>query len=209
MRNLLSGIINDVAPFFITSRRLGMWRNFRMKTKRPVDLGLHIMMGRVGGLAFFMMFCMVFCIVFSLGFGLSAQSAYAQQPSTAYPSKAITIIVPFAAVGNTDVKTRMVAQQLSAILGQAVIVDNKPGASGNIGMELLARSTPDGYTIGMGSFGPLAVNQWIYPKMRFSPDSVVPIILLEKSPLVLVTPVTKSFRTLDDVLSAAKKSPGS
>jgi tripartite-type tricarboxylate transporter receptor subunit TctC len=166
-----------------------MTRNFRSIKKVFVGLGLAGVLSLVGGLA--------------------ARVAWAQQGSSPYPSKAITIIVPFPAGGNTDVKTRMVAQQLSAILGQPVIVDNRPGASGNIGMELLARATPDGYTIGMGSFGPLAVNQWIYPKMKFSPDSVVPIILLEKSPLVLVTPASKVFRSLDDVISTAKKLPGS
>ena len=135
--------------------------------------------------------------------------ALAQPGAAPYPAKAITIIVPFAAGGNTDVKTRLVAQQLSAILGQPVIVDNKPGASGNIGTEMVARAAPDGYTIGMGSFGPLAVNPWIYPRLNFAPDSLVPIILLEKSPLVLSTPVSKPYKTVADIVTAAKKAPGS
>lgn len=125
-----------------------------------------------------------------------------------YPAKPITIIVPFAAGGNTDVKTRLVALQLSKLLGQPVIIDNKPGASGNIGMELLSKAAPDGYTIGMGSFGPLAVNPSIYPKINFDPRGMLPIYLLEKSPLVLVTPADRSFRSVKDVVTAAKQKPG-
>src|SRR5262249_14194598 len=126
-----------------------------------------------------------------------------------YPSKPITIIVPFAAGGNTDVKTRLVALQLASILGKPVIVDNRPGASGNIGIEMLARATPDGYTIGMGSFGPLAVNPSIYPKVNFDPKSFVPIVLLEKSPLVLTTPADKPYKSVKEVVAASKAKPGS
>ncbi len=66
---------------------------------------------------------------------------------------------------------------------------------------------PDGYTIGMGSFGPLAVNSWVYPKVSFDPKSLVPIVLLEKSPLVLTTPVDRPFKTVADVVAAAKAKP--
>ena len=125
-----------------------------------------------------------------------------------YPTKPITIIVPFAAGGNTDVKTRLVAKQLGEILKQPVIVENKPGASGNIGIELLTKAVADGHTIGMGSFGPLAVNPWIYPKLGFDPKTLVPIILLEKSPLVLSVPADKPFKTLAEVVAAAKAKPG-
>ena len=132
----------------------------------------------------------------------------AQDAAASYPTKAITIIVPFAAGGNTDVKTRLVAKQLGEILKQPVIVDNRPGASGNIGIELLTRAVPDGYTIAMGSFGPLAVNPWIYPKINYDPKTLVPIILLEKSPLVLTVPTDRPFKTVADVVAAAKAKPG-
>jgi len=137
-----------------------------------------------------------------------ALPSLAQEPAADFPTKAITIIVPFAAGGNTDVKTRRVAQQLTTLLGKPVIVDNRPGASGNIGIELLAKAQPDGYTIAMGSFGPLAVNPWIYPKVNFDPKSLVPIILLEKSPLVLSTPAAKPYRSVAEVVAAAKAKPG-
>lgn len=135
-------------------------------------------------------------------------AASAQDATSNYPSKAITIIVPFAAGGNTDVKTRLVAKQLAELLKQPVVVDNRPGASGNIGIELLTRSAPDGYTPAVGSLGPLAVNPWIYPKLGFDPRTLVPIILLEKSPLVLAVPAEKPFNTLGDVVNAAKAKPG-
>ena len=134
---------------------------------------------------------------------------FAQDPAASYPNKALTIIVPFAAGGNTDVKTRLIARQLSDILKQPVVVDNKPGASGNIGIEFVTKAAPDGYTIAMGSFGPLAVNPSIYPKLNFDPKSLVPIILLEKSPLVLTVPTDRPFRTVADVVRAAKAKPGS
>lgn len=135
-------------------------------------------------------------------------SALAQDAVESFPNRTVTIIVPFAAGGNTDVKTRLVAKQLGTILKQPVIIDNRPGASGNIGIELLTRAAPDGYTIAMGSFGPLAVNPWIYPKVNFDPKTLVPIILLEKSPLVLAVPAAKPYRTVADVVAAAKAKPG-
>lgn len=135
-------------------------------------------------------------------------AAFAQPAAPGYPAKPITIIVPFAAGGNTDVKTRLVAKRMGEILGQSVIVDNKPGASGNIGMELAGRAAPDGYTLAMGSFGPLAVNPWIYPKLNFDPKAFVPIILLEKSPLVLVAPMDRPFGNVNEVVAAAKARPG-
>jgi len=139
---------------------------------------------------------------------LTTIATHAQDAASSYPNRPITIVVPFAAGGNTDVKTRVVAKELGQILGQSIIVDNKPGASGNIGMEYVGRSTPDGYTIGMGSFGPLAVNPTIYPKLNFDPKGFVPVILLEKSPLVLVTPADKPFKSLADVIAEAKARPG-
>ena len=138
----------------------------------------------------------------------AGSAALAQDSVESYPNRTVTIIVPFAAGGNTDVKTRLVAKQLGTILKQPVIIDNRPGASGNIGIELLTRAAPDGYTIAMGSFGPLAVNPWIYPKVNFDPKALVPIILLEKSPLVLAVPVAKPYKTVADVVAAAKAKPG-
>jgi tripartite-type tricarboxylate transporter receptor subunit TctC len=147
-------------------------------------------------------------LAMSITLGVNSVS-HAQDSAATYPNKALTIVVPFAAGGNTDVKTRLVARQLSEILKQPVVIDNKPGASGNIGIEFVSKAAPDGYTIAMGSFGPLAVNASIYPKLNFDPKSLMPIILLEKSPLVLSVPADRPFRSVADVVKAAKAKPGS
>ena len=154
------------------------------------------------------MFKQAFPRVIPMLLAAAGGAALAQDAVESYPNRTVTIIVPFAAGGNTDVKTRLVAKQLATILKQPVIIDNRPGASGNIGIELLTRAAPDGYTIAMGSFGPLAVNPWIYPKVNFDPKALVPIILLEKSPLVLAVPAAKPYRTVADVVAAAKAKPG-
>ena len=154
------------------------------------------------------MFKQAFPRVIPILLAAAGGAALAQDAVESYPNRTVTIIVPFAAGGNTDVKTRLVAKQLGTILKQPVIIDNRPGASGNIGIELLTRAAPDGYTIAMGSFGPLAVNPWIYPKVNFDPKALVPIILLEKSPLVLAVPAAKPYRTVADVVAAAKAKPG-
>jgi tripartite-type tricarboxylate transporter receptor subunit TctC len=147
-------------------------------------------------------------LAMSVALGVNSVS-HAQDSAATYPNKALTIVVPFAAGGNTDVKTRLVARQLSEILKQPVVIDNKPGASGNIGIEFVSKAAPDGYTIAMGSFGSLAVNASIYPKLNFDPKSLMPIILLEKSPLVLSVPADRPFRSVADVVKAAKAKPGS
>ena len=154
------------------------------------------------------MFKQAFPRVIPILLAAAGGAALAQDAVESFPNRTVTIIVPFAAGGNTDVKTRLVAKQLGTILKQPVIIDNRPGASGNIGIELLTRAAPDGYTIAMGSFGPLAVNPWIYPKVNFDPKTLVPIILLEKSPLVLAVPAAKPYKTVADVVAAAKAKPG-
>lgn len=126
-----------------------------------------------------------------------------------YPSKPITLVVAFSAGGNNDLRARQLGVPVGALLGQTIVVDNKPGASGNIGHDLVARATPDGHTLGIGAMGPLAVNPSLFPKMAFDPQrDFVPVVLIEKAPLVLVTRVDKPFKTLKDVLVAAKARPG-
>jgi tripartite-type tricarboxylate transporter receptor subunit TctC len=90
-----------------------------------------------------------------------------------------------------------------------VIVDNKPGASGNIGHDFVAKAAPDGYTLGIGAMGPLAVNPSLYPKLNFDPlKDFTPIVLIERAPLVLVTRADKPFKSMQDVVEAAKANPG-
>jgi tripartite-type tricarboxylate transporter receptor subunit TctC len=147
-------------------------------------------------------------IIASLIFTLfSIPVSIAQTP---YPNKPISFIVPYGTSGSADPRSRQVTQKMSVVLKQSFIVENKPGAGGNIGTEFIARANPDGYTIGMGNFAPLSVNKYLFEVLRFDPEKdVVPIILIEKGPLVLVVNTNSPFKTIDDIVRAAKAKPGS
>ncbi len=126
-----------------------------------------------------------------------------------YPSKLITWICPYAAGGNADNRSRQVARVMQTLLGQTIIIDNKAGAGGNIGTDAIARAKPDGYTIGMGNFAPLAVNHALFKKLNFDPfNDIVPIMLIERGPLVLMVRSESPYKTVQDIVSAAKASPG-
>lgn len=126
-----------------------------------------------------------------------------------YPSKPINFIVPYGAGGSSDSRSRQIAQKMSAILRQPIIVDNKPGAGGNIGTEVIVRSAPDGYTIGMGNYAPMAVNKTLFGKLRYDPETdLTPIMLIEKGPLVLVVNPSSPYKTVQDIVAAAKAKPG-
>ena len=117
-----------------------------------------------------------------------AGTTFAQPAISGYPSKPIRLIVPFPAGGSVDATSRALAQKLSEQLGQPIVVDNRPGAGGNIGMDALAKSPPDGYTLGMGALSTHAVNPALFAKMPF--DAVkdfAPISLVVITPNVLVT----------------------
>ena len=143
-----------------------------------------------------------------LGFAAAAMLSH---PAAAqdYPAKPVTLVVSYAAGGNNDIRARQLGIPVASMLGKPVIVDNKPGASGNIGHDFVARAAADGYTLGIGAMGPLAVNAALYPKLPFDPlGAFVPVVLIEKSPLVLVTRVEKPFQNVKDVVAAAKARPG-
>jgi len=126
-----------------------------------------------------------------------------------YPNKPINFIVPYGAGGGADSRSRQIAQKMSVILGQPIIVDNKPGAGGNIGTEFISRAAPDGYTIGMGNFAPMAVNKTLFGNLRYDPErDITPITLIEKGPLVLVVNPNSPYKTVKDIVDAAKAKPG-
>jgi tripartite-type tricarboxylate transporter receptor subunit TctC len=126
-----------------------------------------------------------------------------------YPSKPITIICPYPAGGNTDQRSRQFGRFMSAALGVPFVVDNKPGAGGNIGTELITRAKPDGYTIGMGNFAPLAVNPTMFKKINFDPvKDLAPICLIERGPLVLMVRHESPFKSVKDIVAAARAKPG-
>jgi tripartite-type tricarboxylate transporter receptor subunit TctC len=127
----------------------------------------------------------------------------------AYPSKPINFIVPYGAGGGADSRSRQIAQKMSVILKQPIIVDNKPGAGGNIGTEFISRAAPDGYTIGMGNFAPMAVNKTLFGNLRYDPESdITPIVLIEKGPLILVVNPNSPYKTVQEIVAAAKAKPG-
>jgi len=137
---------------------------------------------------------------------LLPQLSFAQDK---YPSKLITWICPYGAGGNADSRSRQVTKAMQAVLGQIIIVDNKAGAGGNIGTEAISKAKPDGYTIGMGNFAPLAVNHALFKKLNFDPfNDLVPIMLIERGPLVLMVRAESPYKTVKDIVAAAKASPG-
>jgi len=133
--------------------------------------------------------------------------SYAQEK---YPSRPINWICPYAAGGNADTRSRQVSKVMSEILGQPILIDNKAGAGGNIGTEAIVRAKPDGYTVGMGNFAPLAVNHALFKKLNFDPfNDIVPITLIERGPLILMVRADSPFKSVKDIVNAAKASPGS
>ena len=140
------------------------------------------------------------------GVALAPGLAFAQDK---YPSKIITWICPYAAGGNADNRSRQVSRLMSADLGQNIIIDNKAGAGGNIGTAAIAKAKPDGYTIGMGNFAPLAVNHALFKNMNFDPfTELVPILLLERGPLILMVRPDSPYKTVKELVAAAKATPG-
>jgi tripartite-type tricarboxylate transporter receptor subunit TctC len=126
-----------------------------------------------------------------------------------YPNKPITWVCPYAAGGNADSRSRQVAKAMSAIFGQPIIIDNKAGAGGNIGTEIIARAKADGYTLGMGNFAPLAVNQALFKKLNFDPQNdLAPICLIERGPLILMVRNDSPYKSVKDIVAAAKAAPG-
>jgi tripartite-type tricarboxylate transporter receptor subunit TctC len=126
-----------------------------------------------------------------------------------YPSKPIRIVVPLTAGGPTDILARIVAEPLGKRLHQSVVVDNKPGAGGNIGADAVAKSAPDGYTLFLGTSGPLSINQSLYGNLSFDPSKdFTPIIALASAPFVVAVNPKLPAKTLPELIAYAKQNPG-
>ncbi|WP_312564866.1 tripartite tricarboxylate transporter substrate binding protein [Diaphorobacter sp.] len=126
----------------------------------------------------------------------------------AYPSKPIRLIVPFPPGGGTDMIARTVAQKLADQNQWNVVVDNRPGAGGNLGVDAAAKSAPDGYTLVMGQTSNLAINPSLYAKLPYDPlKDLVPIALVSSSPIVMAAPAKSPYKTFADVVAAAKAKP--
>lgn len=148
-----------------------------------------------------------------LCFGLSVSALLIAAPqgtfAQSYPTKPIRLLVPYAAGGATDIMARVVAQKLSENLGQQMVVENRPGAGGNIAADAVAKAAPDGYTLFFGSTGPLVINPSLYAKLSFEPvKDFAPIGLVGDMPLFLVVPVSQPVHSIKDLIALAKAKPG-
>jgi tripartite-type tricarboxylate transporter receptor subunit TctC len=141
--------------------------------------------------------------------GALAIAPFAAQAQAAFPSKALTIIVPFSAGGTTDILARVVGQYMAKDLGQPVIIDNRAGAGGNIGAQMVARAAPDGYTLLMGTVGTHAINQSLYKKMAFDPiKDFAPLTRVALVPNLLVANPSQPYKNVKELIAYAKANPG-
>lgn len=142
-----------------------------------------------------------------LGVGLLCLNTHAQ--TTPWPTKPVTLIVPFAAGGGTDIGSRIVAQRLSQIWGQSVVVDNRGGAGGNVGLEVVSRAKPDGYTLLTGNVGTQSINPTLYKKLNYNPDTAfTPIGLFAELPFVLAVTSGLPAKNVKELVALAKARPG-
>ncbi|MDQ3216018.1 MAG: tripartite tricarboxylate transporter substrate binding protein [Pseudomonadota bacterium] len=126
-----------------------------------------------------------------------------------YPSKPIRIVVPFPPGGGTDLIARESSQRVARATGWIFVIDNKPGAGGNLGVDAVAKSAPDGYTLVFGQTSNLAINPTLYAKLPYDPQKdLAPIVLVANAPLVMVTGASSPYQTLADAVAAAKAQPG-
>jgi len=140
---------------------------------------------------------------------LAAQLVAAPAIAQGYPLKPVRMIVPVAPGGGADIVSRLVAQKLSERFSQQVIVDNRPGAGGIVGLEILARSNPDGYTISQGGVGPLAVNPSLHPKLSYDPlKDFAPILRAVSALNVLVVHPSLPVQSVKDLIALARANPG-
>jgi tripartite-type tricarboxylate transporter receptor subunit TctC len=133
-----------------------------------------------------------------------AASSFAQN----YPDRPIKLIIPYTPGGGTDTVGRMLAEKIATDLKWTILVDNKPGAGGNIGMDLVAKAKPDGYTLGMGQTSNLAINPALMSKMPFDAvNDLVPVAFVAEVPMVLVVTASSPWKNLGDLIKAAKAKP--
>ncbi|MEY4751783.1 MAG: hypothetical protein RIQ60_3997 [Pseudomonadota bacterium] len=127
----------------------------------------------------------------------------------AWPAKPIRLVVPFPPGGGTDIIARETSQRVAKATGWTFVIDNKPGAGGNLGIDAVAKAPADGYTLALGQTSNIAINATLYSKLPYDPvKDLTPIVLLANAPLVMVTGAGTPYKTLADVVSAARSRPG-
>jgi len=144
----------------------------------------------------------------AIGILLSAPMLLPALAQEAYPTRAITIVVPFPPGGAADALPRLLADRLTATLGQPIVIQNKAGATGNIGAESVANAKPDGYTLLSSPPPPLVINQSLFPQLGFDPARFVPITVLAGAPNVLVAHPKLRANSADELIALAKAQPG-
>ena len=146
--------------------------------------------------------------IMSAAVGLSVLSSGTALSQTAWPNRPVTIVVPFAPGGGTDIGTRIVAQRLSQLWGQSVVIDNKGGAGGNVGLEVVSRAKPDGYTLLTGNVGTQSINPTLYKKLNYNPDTAfTPIGLFAELPFVLAVTNSLPANNVKELIALAKSKP--
>jgi len=139
----------------------------------------------------------------------AAGATAAVAADAAYPTQPIKLIVPFPPGGGTDIVSRLILDKVREDTGWTFVADNKAGAGGNIGLDAVAKSKADGYTMGMGQTANLAINPTLYPRMPYdAAKAFTPVALVAGQPVVLVVSSSSSFRTVADLVAAAKAKPG-
>ena len=145
---------------------------------------------------------------FSVVLGMGAIGLAGAVHAQAWPAKPVTVVVPFAPGGGTDIGTRIVAQKLSQLWGQPVVVDNRGGAGGNLGLDIAARAKPDGYTLVTGNVGTQSINPTLYRKLSYNPDTAfAPIGLFAELPFVLAVTNSLPVKNVQELVALAKAQP--
>jgi tripartite-type tricarboxylate transporter receptor subunit TctC len=152
-------------------------------------------------------------LVLGAGLACAASIALPAAAQSNWPTRSVKIVVPFPAAGTTDILARAIAPELSKAFGQQFIVDNRAGAGGNVGSEIVAHSPPDGYTLLMGTVGTHGINRALYSKLPYDPiKDFAPITMVAGVPNVMVVPAEKSrslgILTVADFIRYAKAHPG-
>jgi len=146
---------------------------------------------------------------FTLVGGAAAALPFGARAQADYPTRPITLIVPYAAGGGNDVLARGVAEPMGKVLGQPVVVENHGGAGGSLGTRQVAKSPPDGYTLGLGGTGTLAVDPTLYPNVGYDPrKDFAPVGLIATSPLIILVNPSLPAHNVQELIALAKKQPG-
>ena len=127
----------------------------------------------------------------------------------AYPTRAIKIIVPYPPGGTSDILARTIGQKLGDALGQTIVVENKPGANGNVGADLVAKSAPDGYTFLLADIGAIAISPSVYLTLPFDPTKdFSPVTMVAYSPHILAVHPSVPAQSVEELIALAKAKPG-